>query len=118
MTDSSLRERLRKALPVAMKARDRDATTALRATLAALDNAEAVAPAEGAQGSLAIEALPVGVGATEVARRALTEPEVEQIVRAELAERETAADDYERAGHPDRAEKLRSEARSLAAHLQ
>ncbi|WP_213011251.1 hypothetical protein [Paractinoplanes toevensis] len=118
MTDSPLRERLRKALPVAMKARDRDATTALRATLAAIDNAEAVTPAEGVPGSLAIEVLPVGAGATEVARRTLTEQEVEQIVRAELAERETAADEYERVGHPDRAEKLRSEARSLATHLK
>jgi uncharacterized protein len=35
-----------------------------------------------------------------------------------LAEREAAADEYERVGHPDRAEKLRSEARTLAAHLR
>ncbi|GAA2619660.1 GatB/YqeY domain-containing protein [Paractinoplanes durhamensis] len=117
MTDSSLRDRLRKALPAAMKARDRVATTALRATLAAIDNAEAVVPAEGAAGGQAIEAVPIGVGATEVARRALSDQEVEQIVRAEVTERETVADDYDRSGHPDRAEQLRSEARALAAHL-
>ncbi|MEU4239604.1 hypothetical protein [Actinoplanes sp. NPDC026619] len=117
MTDSSLRERLRKALPTAMKARDRVATSVLRATLAAIDNAEAVAPADGSPGSLAIEQVPIGAGATEVARRALTEHEVEQIVRAEVAERETAADEYDRVGHPDRAEQLRTEARALAAHL-
>jgi uncharacterized protein YqeY len=119
MTDS-LRQRLRAALPTAMKARDRAATSALRATLAAIDNAEAVAPGEragGGQASLAIEDLPVGVGATEVARRELTGAEIERIVRDEVAERESAADDYERAGRADRAELLRDEARALAAHL-
>jgi hypothetical protein len=52
------------------------------------------------------------------ARRALTDAEVEvEVVRGEVAERETAADEYERAGRADRAEQLRSEARALAAHL-
>lgn len=118
MTANPLRQRLRAALPAAMKARDRAATTALRATLAAIDNAEAVGPAESLPGtSLAIEQVPIGAGATEVARRALTDAEVEAIVRGEVAERETAAADYERAGHPDRAELLRSEARALQAQL-
>jgi uncharacterized protein YqeY len=117
MTDTSLRQRLRTALPAAMKSRDRTATAALRATLAAIDNAEAVTPAEGTTGGLAIEQVPIGAGATEVERRTLTELEVEQIVRAELAERQTAADEYDRAGRSDRAEQLRAEARSLAAHL-
>ena len=114
---TSLRQRLRAALPVAMKARDRSATTALRATLAAIDNAEAVVPAGGATKGQAIEEVEIGVGATEVARRALTEDEVERIVRAELAERQVAAEQYERAGRADRAEQLRGEARVLAAHL-
>jgi uncharacterized protein YqeY len=117
MTDSSLRERLRTALPAAMKDRDRTAMAALRAALAAIDNAEAVAPEDGAHGSLAIEAVPIGAGATEVARRALSDQEVEEIVRTEVDERETAAVDYERAGYPDRAEQLRDEARTLATHL-
>jgi hypothetical protein len=117
MTDISLRQRLRAALPAAMKTRDRTATAVLRATLAAIDNAEAVMPAEGTTGSLAIEQVPIGVGATEVERRILTEPEVEQIVRAELAERESAADQYDRAGRTERAELLRAEAHALAAHL-
>jgi uncharacterized protein YqeY len=118
MTETSLRQRLRAALPAAMKSRDRAATAALRATLAAIDNAEAVAPAEQAAGtSLAIEHIAVGVGATEVARRELTEAEVEQIVRDEVAEREVAAEEYARSGYADRAEQLRSEAGALAAHL-
>ena len=117
MTEISLRQRLRAALPTAMKSRDRAAMSALRATLAAIDNAEAVAPAGGEIRGQAIEQVAIGVGATEVARRALTEVEVEQIVRTEMIERESAADDYDRAGHAERAEQLRSEARALAAHL-
>jgi uncharacterized protein YqeY len=118
MTEISLRQRLRAALPAAMKSRDRAATAALRATLAAIDNAEAIVPAEEATGtSLAIEHIAVGVGTTEVARRALTEADVERIVRDEVDERETAAREYEQAGYADRAEQLRNEARALAAHL-
>jgi uncharacterized protein len=41
-----LRDRLRRALPAAMKARDRPAITALRSALAAIDNAEAYDPDE------------------------------------------------------------------------
>ena len=114
---TSLRQRLRTALPAAMKSRDRAATAALRATLAAIDNAEAVAPPGGMVRGHAIEEVALGVGATEVERRALSELEIEQIVRAELAEREAAANEYDRAGRTDRAEQLRGEARALAAHL-
>ena len=41
-----LRDRLRRALPAAMKAQDRPAVTALRSALAAIDNAEAYDPDE------------------------------------------------------------------------
>jgi uncharacterized protein YqeY len=112
-----MRGRLRAALPVAMKARDRAAVSVLRATLAALDNAEAVDRAPDADRNLGIESLPVGVGAAEVARRELTEADIERIVRAEIDERLTAADGYETAA-PDRAELLRTEARVLQEHLQ
>jgi uncharacterized protein len=112
-----LRQRLRAALPAAMKARDRVAVAALRSTLAAIDNAEAVEEAGSAGRSLAIEQSPVGVGAAEVARRELTEAQVEHIVRAEVAEREAAAVEYDRVGRADRAEQLRGEAGVLAAHL-
>ncbi len=37
--------------------------------------------------------------------------------RAEIAEREAAAREYDRAGRPDRAEQLRGEAGVLSAHL-
>ena len=42
----NLRERLRRALPAAMKARDRPAINALRSALAAIDNAGAVDPTQ------------------------------------------------------------------------
>jgi uncharacterized protein YqeY len=116
MTESPLRQRLRDALPAAMKSRDRAAVAVLRSTIAAIDNAEAIIPADdGTRRSLAIEHVPIGAGATEAARRALSESDVERIVRDEIADRAAAAEDYERTGCPDRAEQLRSEIHTLTA---
>ena len=112
-----LRRRMRAALTVAMKARDRAAVSALRSALAAVENAEAVNRGAGADERLAIEQIPVGLGAAEVERRVLTEAEQRRIVRAEQAEREAAAEGYESAGRPERAERLRAEAAVLAGQL-
>lgn len=98
-----------------MKARDRVAVGVLRSTLAAIENAEAVVPPE-AKG-LAIEQSPLGVGAAEAECRMLSPEDVARIVRDEVAARESAAADYERAGHPDRASALRDEARYLTDFL-
>jgi hypothetical protein len=57
----------------------------------------------------------VGLGATEARRRSLGPAEAEQIVRAEAGERESAAREYERAGHTGQAGRLRREARVLMA---
>jgi uncharacterized protein YqeY len=120
-----------------MKARDRPAVTTLRSTLAAIDNAEAVdvaqVPPAGAGHPAAREAPPAGagrpagegviagaatgVGAAEVERRTLTSAEVAAIVRREVAERQTAAQVYERAGQPPHAERLRAEAALLRSYL-
>jgi uncharacterized protein YqeY len=100
-----------------MKARDRVAVAALRSALAAIDNAEAVARPADVDQHLAIERIPLGVGAAELDRRVLTEAQVTDIVRTELVEREAAARDYDFAGHPERAEQLRSEISALSAHL-
>jgi uncharacterized protein len=126
---------MRRALPAAMKARDQTAVAALRSALAAIDNAEAVdtakAPAaeavDGETTTPAAEGGPsvageiagaaVGVGAAEVERQTLTPAEMEAIVRAEVAERQTAAQAYARAGHSGRAERLRAEAEVLSACL-
>jgi uncharacterized protein len=129
----NLRERLSRALPVAMKARDRPAVAALRSALAAIDNAGAVDPSQAPPGVATPDpANPgptgpgpgkpfagtvAGLGAAEVERRSLTPAQMEEIVRAEVADREAAAVDYERAGQLEPAERLRGEARVLAAYL-
>jgi uncharacterized protein len=165
--DDNLRDRLSRALPAAMKARDRPAMTALRSALAAIDNAGAVdptnagptdvdpqiatsearpsgpgetgsGPSKSAGGSqhpstgsgpghsglgAARAAHPefagtvAGVGATEVERRSLSQAQMQEIVRTEIADRETAATGYERAGQLDHAERLRAEAEVLRSHL-
>jgi uncharacterized protein len=131
----SLREQLSRALPVAMKARDRVAVAALRSALAAVANAEAVDPSRsppaarptptgpspkpgGPGGDPPFAGTVAGIGATEMERRSLTGEQVEEVVRAEIAERETAAAEYERAGQPQQAERLRGEAEVLIAYLE
>lgn len=110
-----LRDRLRTALSAAMKARNRNAISALRATLAAIDNAEAVDATEVRAG--AIETSAAGLGAAEVARRHLTEADIEQIVRSEVTDRHTAAEEYDRLGRTDHGDKLREEAAALTSLL-
>jgi uncharacterized protein len=109
---------MHRGLTAAMKARDKRAVAALRSTLAAIDNAEAVdvtqVPPAG-EGKIAGAAL--GVGAAEVERRTLTAAEMEAIVRREVAERRAAAQAYERAGQAPHAEGLRAEAELLGAYL-
>lgn len=109
----TLRERLQAALPTAIRNRDRAAVAALRSALAAIENAAAVAPGDRAGFGLPA----VGLGVTEVARRAQDDAEVEAIVRGEVADRRTAADEYERLGRTDRADRLRAEAHALVSHL-
>ncbi|MFD3704619.1 hypothetical protein ACFWUP_15875 [Nocardia sp. NPDC058658] len=112
---TSLRERLRSALKPAMKARDRDAVSAIRSALASIDNAEAVDAGEVKAGAL--EDSPVGLGAAEVSRRDLTDVEIEAIVRHEIDERRVAATEYDRLGATDRRDRLTAEADALTALL-
>ena len=119
---ADLPARLRRALAEALRARDTIAVSALRSALGAIGNAEAVEPgaaglvgpgSPGGPGSPHVAGAVAGLGAAEMARRALTAAEVEQIVRSEAAEREDAARGYERGGHADRAARLRREAQVL-----
>ncbi|WP_328397602.1 GatB/YqeY domain-containing protein [Nocardia sp. NBC_00416] len=112
---SPVRDRLRAALTTAMKARDRQTTALLRATLAAVDNAEAVGI--GAQRAGAVEAASIGPGSAEVPRRELGEAEIIEIVRSEIADRLSAAGAYEAAGRSDRAGTLHAEAAILATFV-
>lgn len=113
----SLRERMRQALPEAMRARDQVAVSALRGALAALDNAEAVPLNEADLRGLALEQSPVGVGAAEAARRELSEGSMTDIVRAEAAERLETAARLTAPAHADRAARLRAEAAVLLLFL-
>ncbi|MGM0359053.1 hypothetical protein ACNFRX_03485 [Streptomyces griseoaurantiacus] len=96
-----------------MRARDKAAVSALRSTLAALDNAEAVPLDESATPGPAIEQTPTGAGATEAARRELSEHTVAGIVRAEAEERLEAAAQLTSPAHTARATRLRTEAEIL-----
>ncbi|MFF7725770.1 hypothetical protein [Streptomyces sp. NPDC008001] len=100
-----------------MRARDKTAVSAIRATLAALDNAGAVPVDEAALGSQALEHSPVGAGATEAARRELSETAVADIVRAEVNERLDAAAQLTAPAHADRVAQLRAEADVLLRFL-
>ncbi len=111
---ASLQPLLREALLAALKARDGVAVSALRSTLAAIGNAEAVAlPNDSRAGP--IEQSPLGVAGSDVARRELTGRDVEQLVHQEISERAAAARQYESTGQHARAERLRAEAAVLAA---
>ena len=113
---TSLEERMRAALRTALRSRDEVALGALRSTLAALANASAV-PAPEPTGPVADEHVAgsvAGLGAAEVPRRELTEAQAVAIVRAEIADRTTAADQY---GDSPAADRLRAEAALLGGFL-
>ncbi|MGH4007901.1 MAG: GatB/YqeY domain-containing protein [Pseudonocardiaceae bacterium] len=116
----TVRERLRTALPAAMKARDLVAIAALRSALGAIDNAEAVDAERAPQpntGHARLAGTVSGLRAGEVERRRLSAAEMDDIVRADVADRHAAARDYERAGHRAHAERLRGEAAVLSSCL-
>lgn len=120
MTVPDLRHRLRHALTVAMKARDRAAIAALRSTLAAIDNAESVPIDQRSRVVVANEHVAgasSGVGTSEVARRELTEADLRSIVEREVRDRLAAADEYDRHGQHEPAETLRAEADAIRPHL-
>ena len=100
-----------------MRARDKAAVSALRTTLAALDNAEAVPVDEAELRGVALEQSPLGAGTTEAARRELSESSVVDVVRAEAAERLEIAAQLTAPAHAERAAQLRTEAAVLLRFL-
>ncbi|MFI9235414.1 hypothetical protein [Streptomyces sp. NPDC053079] len=100
-----------------MRARDKAAVSALRSTLAALDNAEAVPVDDAELRGSALEHSPVGVGVTEATRRELSERSVVEVVRAEAVERLEVAAQLTSPAHADRAAQLRAEAAVLLRFL-
>lgn len=124
--NDSMPEQLRHALRTALKSKDTVAASALRSALAAIANAEAV-PVRDGDGSREGGGLAdsehfaggtAGLGSAEAERRMLTREETAAIIRAEISERETAARQYESAGHPERAARLRREADAIRSAFQ
>ncbi len=105
---------LRGALREAMRARQPDAVAVLRSTLAAIDNAEAADASAGPKVQDGVIAGGVaGLGAGEVARRALGAAEVLAVVERELSELRAAAASYEALGRADEAATLRAKLAAL-----
>jgi uncharacterized protein len=115
----ALRAALRAGLSAALKARDADALAALRIAIAAIDNAEAVPSPEGGAPTTSAHVAGAGrgPGSTEAARRSLSADEAHAILRGQITERTDEADRYQALGQPDAAERLRRQARALAAYL-
>ena len=115
-----IRAALRDDLVAAMKARRRDAVTALRTAIAAIDNAEALTALEVTPtlGDGPIAGATTGLGSSEAQRRVLSAPDVVALVEAEIAERRAASEEIEEAGRPDRAADLRREADVIEAALR
>ena len=124
---SDLRIALRRQLTVALQSRDRVGAAALRSTIAALDNAEAVelsGPGRPGEVAAAVTsdayvagAVP-GLGAAEAERRGLDPDEQRSLVSSQLEAWESAAADYEQRGHGERAALLRQQIQAIRAALR
>jgi hypothetical protein len=92
--DSSpiLIDQLRADLLEARKARNQLTTATLQAVIAAIDNAGAVSASENISS--------LGVGSTEVPRRELSEQDIEEIVKGEIAELQRAIKEFGDAKNP------------------
>jgi uncharacterized protein len=107
---------LRAALKLAMRARQAEVVSALRETLAAIDNAEAVDLTQAppvASGVIAQSA--DGLGAGDVPRRPLSPTEVHALIERELQERRDAATTFDSMGHEEQARMLRRQLEVLEA---
>lgn len=100
-----------------MKERDRVAVAALRSALGAIDNAEAVDDTVAAPMDGVIAKSVPGLGAGEAPRRQLSDDDVVAIVRREVEDRQTTAEEYRAAGQPDHAARLDAERDVLLGHL-
>jgi uncharacterized protein YqeY len=109
---------LRRSLLTARKKRDAVRVSALRSALAAIDNAETPGTVEVVgRPAGAIAGAVAGVGATEVARRELSDEQIRNLVRSEIDERLSASEAFTSGGHTERAAMLRAEATILAGLL-
>lgn len=103
-----MRERMKRELTRAMKARDAVRVSVLRTTLAALGNAEAVHD---------VTAKPAGLYSTEAERRELSVIEEREVVGREHRELLAAAQEVARLGQESAAAELRAKAEVLTEFL-
>ena len=115
MTTSSLRAALRSRLTRAMHERDRAAASALRAAIATLENAEAVATsgAPGPTTSRHVAGAAVGLGAAEAERRVLSDADERALLDEEIARLGEAESAFAEAGATTRAAEAGAAARLL-----
>jgi uncharacterized protein len=99
-----LRVRLSADLLTAMKARDKPSIDTLRCLLAVLDNAGAQDPK-------------LFGTSTEVPRKALTQNELQTLMKAEVTSRRTAVLEYERGGRHQDAARLRGELALISRYI-
>jgi uncharacterized protein YqeY len=100
-----LRALLRRDLGAALKERRAEAVAALRTTIAAIDDAEAVDP------------ITVGIGATEVSRRDLSMADARAVLRNHIDDYVMEANRYQSLGRQDTAQRLRRQADTLHTYL-
>ncbi|GAB3290696.1 GatB/YqeY domain-containing protein [Parasphingorhabdus pacifica] len=101
---------MRQDLTAALKGKDPIAIAALRSGLAAIDNAAAPVVENSAVESEHVAGAIVGHGAAEVERLPLTEPELRGTIEAQVQQRSVVADEYDRLGRDDLAQRMRAEA--------
>lgn len=107
-----IREQMKVDLRNAMKARDTERVTTLRAVLGAIDNAEAV-PVD----TVATWVEPVIGKSNDVPRKLLSAKDIHQIIAHEVAERQHASQTYAQLGQTAEAERLQKAAALLATYL-
>lgn len=104
------RQRMKRDLIAAMKARRSAEVATLRTLLGAIDNAEAVGIEPATE--------PIVGLSPDVPRRELSEEEVRDLLRAEADERASAAALYDELGRGEEAERLRVELRFVERYLE
>ena len=115
MSDAAtvLKTRIRADLTAAMKRRANDETRLLRALLAALDNAEAVSVGTAHD---RYQVRMFGDSSVEVPRRVLSEADIRDLLSRETAERDAAAQEFERLNQQSEADRLRNEITLIARY--
>ena len=112
----SVEDALRAELSVAIRGRDQPVVAALRSALAALANAEAVAPgdlSEAVVQSPHFAGSTPGLGAAEAPRRILSDEQKRSILAAEELELNAHADQLSRVGRDEQATGARRAAQVL-----